>query len=266
MASVCPGLYQFANELGVPRQEYVASVINTNQLIQNSPQCENTTACQFSEVTLVIPESVTKTCQKGVTTTLVDPSTASEVIFPAGTFFEKIVIFDKTCGNLDCRLSFMLGYLSDCVSDPNNLAALAQLIAGIDTQITGNLFNAGNIGQIEIDNSINASIFATLINIFNAEDVQHCANIDTFIAGELNILAVNNNNAVGIPKELKIAITVTSGQLCCQDIEFHVCFRNRPCVCCSEPPCTHQPCQQSARHCGRSCAGDVPGRRRSTCG
>jgi len=237
----CPPKFGIANQFGILRNEVVASTIDVNNIIKNDD-------CGCSTVTakLTFCEPITQSCQKGITSTLVNIFTGSAVDIPAGSLIKSVTIVDKTCGHLDCALSFMLGFLTNCIDDESSLATLATRIAGPSTQLTGTLLNfVGSVNAVE-GAALNAAAFASIQSIYLNSDVQNnrCAqdfNLDTGI--------IFGQNSVGEPKALMLAATVTSGTVCPGDIEFFVCFIP-PCpgiVC--KPVIACEPCVPS--RCGR---------------
>jgi len=253
----CPGKYGLANYFGIMRREVVASTIDVNNLVKND-DC----GCATITAKLTFCEPITQSCQKGITSTLVDIQTGGPAEIPAGSFIRSVVVVDKTCGHLDCALSFMLGFLTNCIDDESGLATLAQRIAGMSTQITGQLLNlTGGLTLIE-GAQLNASSFASTLAIYTNSDLQNnrCAadfNLDTGI--------IFGQNSVGEPKALMLAATVTSGTVCPGDVEFFVCFAP-PCpgvVC--KPVIECVPCAPSRCGTGQG-RGCSPCDRAETCG
>jgi len=237
-----PQLFQFANEFGITRKEGVFSTIDVRNINQQSDQeC----GCVPQTKKLEICESISKNCQKGVTTTLIDPETESEFEFPEGSVINQIIVVDKTCGNLSCELSFILGYLSDCIEDDTRLALLAQRSAAADCQITGSLLNTYH--KLHIDQKLTGAALAAQKAIYDPEDAENGDCIQ-----DVDLCIVNGNNYVGEPKAIKPAITVTSGELCVDDLEFFYCWT---------PPCpgvVWKPVIQAQPCSPKGCRGNSP--------
>lgn len=216
----CPEKFQFANEFGILRKEGVFSTINVNRIVENSEDC----ACRQKVARLKLCESISKNCQKGLTTTLIDADSGEEFCIEAGTRLHQVLVVDRTCGNLQCELSFMLGAISDCVDDDARLAEMAQRWAPMDKQITGNTLNAlGGVISLVEGVVLNGSSLASYKALIDAEML---ANGEDVLDADLGI--IYGNNAVGEPIEIKPAITVTSGEVCKDDLDFYICYT---------PPC-----------------------------
>lgn len=214
----CPDLFQFANDFGILRKEVVASTIDARHIVQaTDEQC----TCQTITTKLQVCESITKNCQKGVTTTLVNPLNDSQFCFPAGSTIHNVILVDRTCGNLSCDLAFILGFLSDCVEDDTRQAMLAQRSAPANAQVTGPLLNS--FSKLTIVERLTAARLAALKAIFDPEDIEQGECVE-----DLDLAIVAGDNFVSEPKPLMPAITVTSGELCPTDIDFYYCWT---------PPC-----------------------------
>ncbi len=251
----CPAKFQFANEFGILRKEGVFSTIDVRNITT-----EDACPCGQQVQKLVLCENISKNCQKGVTTTLVDPETESQVHFPPGTIIHKWVIVDKTCGNLACELSFMAGYLSDCIEDETRLAVLAQRVIPVDTQATGQLVN--KYRALAVKDTLNGSRLAAQKAIYDLEDAENGECVE-----DIDLGIVNGDNYVAEPKSLMPAITVTSGELCVGDLEFYICYTPpvtgtiyRPVMtmeACSPQRCGNQKsdCSSPSHRAGRSGCG-----------
>lgn len=238
----CPTPFQFANEFGIIRKEGVFSTINVNNMIKNA---ENY-GCNEVVTKLTICESITRNCQKGVTTTLVDPETNSQVVIPAGATINKVVVVDRTCGNLGCDLSFMLGFLSDCVEDEQRLATMAQRLAPQDKQITGGLINeVGTLVLIE-GVRLNADTFQQQLEIYNGEAIDNGNDV-----ADLDTAIIFGQNYVGELQPIMPAITITSGELCRGDIEFFLYWTPPYAGVVCKPLLVCEPC--SPKSCYRAC-------------
>jgi len=208
----CPEKWQFANYFGIRRKSIVVSHIDVRKTEFASPN-----ACEGKTAHLRICENVNKNCQRGVTMTLIDVETNTEFVVPAGSIINQFIAVDKTCGNLDCNLSFMAGFLSDCIQDEGRLALLAQRIADQNHQITGTLL--ATFGSISVDLNLTSDALAAQLAIYNAEDSANGEEITN-----LDLGIVNGNNYVGEQKALMPAITVTSGNLGACDVDFFLCY------------------------------------------
>jgi len=204
-----PEKFQFANEFGILRKEGVFSTIDVRNIKKQSKEAIVNSLVKR----LRIPESVRRTSPKGITTTLIDPTTGCEFVFPMGSVIKEVSIIDLTNGNLDCDLAFILGYLSDSVDDRDQLALLAQRIAPADAQITGRLLSKYN--SLHIDQRLNVRELAVQKSIYDRYDALVGLQLST-----PNYSIVRGNNYLGESRSLKPAITVTSGELCISDIDF----------------------------------------------
>jgi len=239
--SVCPDRFHFANEFGILRRDDVFSTIDVRKITQ-AEDCGCT--AQFARLSLC--ENISKSCQKGITTTLIDTETESQFVLPAGTIITEITVVDRTCGNLSCDLAFMLGFLSNCIEDETRLALMAQRVSGASTQITGPLLNYGSRIKLVEGVQLTAATLAAQNAIYFAEDAENGQCLQ-----DIDFGIIFGNNAIGESKELMPAITVTSGELCVGDIDFFVCYIP-PCpgtIC--RPALVCEPCEPG--RCGRKC-------------
>lgn len=223
-----PEKFQFANEFGILRKEGVFSTIDVRNIKKQSKEAIVNSLVKR----LRIPQSVRRSDAKGLTTTLIDPTTGCEFVFPMGSVIKEVSIIDLTNGNLDCDLAFMLGYLSDSVDDRNQLALLAQRIAPADAQISGRLLSKFN--SLHIDQRLNVRELAVQKAIYDP--------YDAMIGQKLtapNYAIVRGNNYLGESRSLKPCITVTSGELCISDLDFLFSYNppNDGFVSIDEDPC-----------------------------
>jgi len=206
----CPQKFQFASDMGFIRRDVVHSSIDA-RIVRKSMDDE----CACTEFTqkLQICGNVSRSCQKGITQTLVDPETQTQFEFPQGTTITKVTIVDRTCGNLSCELSFMLGYISDCIQDDTLLALTAQRIAPVDAQITGTLLNVYH--KLVIDQTLTSDALAAQRAIYDQERAERGECME-----EIDFAIVRGNNYVAEPLSQMPVITVTSGDLCVGDLDF----------------------------------------------
>jgi len=249
----CPDKFHFANEFGILRRDDVFSSIDVRKIIQ-SEDC----GCAVQFARLSICDNVTKSCQKGITTTLIDTETDSQFSLPAGTIITEITVVDRTCGNLSCDLAFMLGFLSPCIEDETRLALMAQRVAPASAQITGSLLNHGSRLKLVEGVQLTAATLAAQNAIYFAEDAENGACLQ-----DIDFGIIFGNNALGEPKDLLPAITLTSGELCVGDIDFFVCYIP-PCpgiIC--RPALVCEPCEP--RRCGKQCGSECDIYNRAAC-
>lgn len=240
MSSFCPQKFQFANEFGFLRKEAVISTMDVRNIVKT---VDNACGLDTMVQKLVLCENISKSCQKGLTTTLVDPETNSQVVFPSGTAIVQWAVVNKTCGNLPCELSFMLGYLSDCLENDSRQAVLAQRVAGVDAQITAAPLNYFH--KAFLNDQLTATRLASLKALYDAEDADNGECVENMDLG-----FVTGDNSVAEPKALMPAITVTSGELCVGDLEFYIQYippcpgtQCRPVVVCE--PCSPRGCNRN---------------------
>jgi len=264
----CPEKFQFANEFGIIRKEGVFSTIDVRNVVnQNEDAC----ACEKLTTKLGLCENISRNCQKGVTTTLIEAETGQQFCIPAGSIIHQFVVIDRTCANLSCDLAFMLGFLSECIEDEARLGLLAQRIADESHQLTGLALNV--FGRAHFDLKLTAAALAEQLAIYNAEDIDN-----GIFVQDLDLAFVTGGNFVGEPKSLMPAITVTSGELCVNDLDFFMCWTPpcsgvvmRPVVVaepCSPKKCTRGSCNSPCSPrgiAGRGCGGTGCNSRGGSC-
>jgi len=253
-----PDKFQFANYFGIRRKEGVFSTVDMNTMVSSSP---SQSPCQVISKRLQLCENVSKNCQKGVTTTLIDPTTESQFCIPAGSVIHKWTVVDKTCGNLSCELSLMLGYLSECIDDDTRQAVLAQRVAGVDTQLTGTYFCVYH--SVTIKDTLTSARLAAQRALYGAEDAENGV-----CAPDVDLGIINGDNYAAEPKGILPSITVTSGELCVNDLDFWVCYTPPSPGMVMKPVVVMQPCVPGGCGIGRNsgCGNSSKGCGSGSCG
>jgi hypothetical protein len=206
-----PQKFQFANRLGVIREEGVFSTIEFTKADQT-----NGLFAPFNTqyVKLKLHEDIAGKSARGQTITLVEEKSNAQFLIPAGSVIHQVVVSSRA--DLGSDLSFLLGYFSEEVSDNGRLAQLAQRCAGLSDQITGNLLNERK--NLYIDQHLTSESLAAQNLIYDAEHQSSQGSGSAVV----DYKVVHGQSYVAESKSLYPAITVVAGDLHVDDIDFFV--------------------------------------------